>query len=302
MFGRMGEKREGVRREQMLSVAMALCVAVVLVTLGALYLFFAMSSGLVKTMGDYETTRVVPGTYSNTIECNGAIEPIHVVDVHAPVKGVVTAVRVADGDYVRQGRVLFEMANAEGEAVAVEAEMSGTVANLNVQAGMTSDQIDERGSALQIADMNVLVGTVRIPEYVASHIEKGQWVRVFASDGTRVGYDGMVTGFARSDDQELTGSGQPLYDMFIMLNGGDDLRVGTPILVLIDIDDYGKVYYVPKSAVREQGDAAYVEIVHASGLVEQHQVELLGTTEDGKRIIKGSALTSETILRADFEG
>lgn len=57
---------------------------------------------------------------------------------------------------------------------------------------------------------------------------------------------------------------------------------------------------MPANAVREIDGTAYVDIVRSNGTIEQHQVELLGTGDDGRKIIKGDVLTSETTIRADL--
>ena len=43
--------------------------------------------------------------------------------------------------------------------------------------------------------------------------------------------------------------------------------------------------YVPANAVREIDGTAYVDIVRSNGTIEQHQVELLGTGDDGLSLL-----------------
>lgn len=296
-------KRNADARQEMKlrTAASALIVVAALVFGGGLFMVGAHASGLLKTTGAYTTTRLVPGTYSNTIECNGSVKPIRVTDVDTKAKGSVTVVHVRDGQYVKQGTVLFEMRDGQDEPQVITASVAGTVTNLKVAVGMTSDQLAQQGPALQIADMNVLIGVVQTPEYVSVLLEAGQYVSITSTVTPGVRYQGMLTGFSKNpSSSSLTSSGQALYDASIMFDNSGALKVGDPIVAQMHIEDYGQVFYAPATAVREIDDVAYVDIVRANGTVEQHQVELLGTSDDGSKIVKGDILTSETVIRADL--
>lgn len=189
-------KRNADARQEMKlrTAASALIVVAALVFGGGLFMMGAHASGLIKTTGAYTTTRLVPGTYSNTIECNGSVMPIRVTDVDTKAKGSVTVVHVRDGQYVKQGTVLFEMRDGQDEPQVITASVAGTVTNLKVAVGMTSDQLAQQGPALQIADMNVLIGVVQTPEYVSVLLEAGQYVSITSTVTPGVRYQGMLTG------------------------------------------------------------------------------------------------------------
>lgn len=282
------------------TAAYALIVIAAIVLGGGLFMVAAHGSGMFKTTGAYTTTRLTPGSYSNTIECDGSVAPIRVTDVSTKAKGSVTAVHVKDGQYVKQGTVLFEMQDGQEQPQAITASVSGTVTNLKVAVGMTSDQLAQEDAALQIADMNVLIGVVQAPEYVSVLLEAGQYVSITSTATPGVTYAGMLMGFSKDSSSSLTSSGQALYDASIMFDDSGKLKVGDPIVAQMHIEDYGQVFYVPASAVREVDGVAYVDIVRAKGTIEQHQVELLGTSDDGSKIVKGDVLTSETTIRADL--
>ncbi len=296
------KKNEDTRQEMKLRTAAYALIIIAAIVLGSgIFMFAAHESGLLKTTGTYTTTRLTPGSYSNTVECSGSVMPIRVTDVSTKTKGTVTAVYVKDGQYVKQGTVLFEMQDGADEPQAITASVSGTVTNLNVVVGMTSDQLAQSGPAMQIADMNVLIGVVQAPEYVSVLLEAGQYVSITSTATPDVRYQGMLTGFSKNpSSSSLTSSGQALYDASIMFDDSGALKVGDPIVAQMRIDDYGQVFYVPANAVREVDGVAYVDIVRANGTIEQHQIELLGTSEDGSKIVKGNMLTSETTIRADL--
>ena len=296
------KKNADTRQEMKLrTAAYALIVIAAIVLGGGIFMVAAHGSGLFKTTGAYTTTQLTPGSYSNTVECEGNVAPIRVTDVSTKTKGTVTAVHVKDGQYVKQGTVLFEMQDGQDGPQAITASVSGTVTNLKVTVGMTSDQLAQAGPAMQIADMNVLIGVVHTPEYVSVLLEAGQYVSITSAATPGVRYQGMLTGFSKNTSTStLTSSGQALYDASIMFDDPGTLKVGDPIVAQMHIEDYGQVFYVPASAVREIDGVAYVDIVRAKGTIEQHQVELLGTSDDGSKIVKGDLLTSETTIRADL--
>ena len=301
MFSRF-RKNEDARQEMKLRSAATALAAVAVIILGAgFFMLVALASGYIKTTGTYTTTKLVAGSYSSTVECSGSVEPIRVTDVNTKAAGTVTAVYVQDGQYVKQGTVLFEIQDAGADAQAITASVSGTVMNMVVAMGMTSDQLAQAGMAMQIADMNVLVGVVQVPEYVSVLLEDGQYANVTSTVTPGVHYKGMLTGLSKdSGSSSLTSSGQALYDASIMFDDPGSLKVGDPIDAQMRIDDFGQVFYVPANAVREIDGTAYVDIVRSNGTIEQHQVELLGTGDDGRKIIKGDVLTSDTTIRADL--
>lgn len=301
MLSRLDAITDSKQRRKLQSAAAVLVVAVVLVLGGAIFLIAAHGTGLFKMTGGYSTTRLVAGSYSNTVECEGVVAPIRVTDVTTKAKGGVTAVYVEDGDYVRQDTVLFEVQDGQGSPQTITASVAGTVTNLNVRVGMTGDELVAANPAMQIADMNVLVGMVGVPEYLSVLLKDGQYANISSVMTPDIQYQGMVTGVSKEKSSALSSSGQALYDATILFDDSGKLHVGEPIVARLRIEDYGQVYYVPPTAVKEVDGVAYVDIVRANETIEQHQVELLGTSDSGQKIIRGGALTSETVILADLD-
>lgn len=278
----------------------ALIAMTIIIALGACVLLGAYYSGALKLTGSYATTQLIPGTYSNTIECEGSVQPMRVTNVTTKATGAVTKVYVHNGQYVPQGTILFDIGEDQSTAQAITSSVAGTVANISIHEGTTSAEIESSEYAMQIMDMNVLVGMIQVPEYVAELLENGQYITLSSSATPNVEYGGIITGTYRSESASLSSSGQILYDAKVVFDGVGNLHVGDPLIAKIYIDDYGQVYYVPAAAVEEIDGAAYIDIVRASGTVEQHQIELLGTNDDGYKIITGNVLTSETVIRSDL--
>lgn len=300
MFPLLKKDAEKRQRRQLQAAGIVLIVAVVLVFGGVLIMLTAQSTGVLKFTGAYTSARVVPGSYSNTIECAGSVQPIRVTPVTTKTTGTVSAVLVADGAYVRQGAVLFEMRAGDEAPQQITASVAGTVMNLQVAVGMTSEQLAGMGYALQIADMNLLVGVVKVPEFVSVLLQDGEYVSMESSVTPGVSYHGILMGLSKEKTVELTSSGQALYDATIMFDDTGALRVGDPIVAQMHVEDYGQVFYVPASAVGQDDGVAYVQIMRGDGTIEQHQVELLGTAESGERIVKSDVLSTESVVRADL--
>lgn len=298
LLKRDAEKRQ---RRQMQTAAIVLIVVIVIVFGGGLIMLTAQSTGSLTFAGMVNTARVVAGSYSNVIECEGKVEPIRVTAITTKVPGTVVEVHVSDGQYVKQGAVLFEMQDGADEPQPIIASVSGTVMNVQVEKGMTSEQLASMESVMDIADMNVLVGLVKVPEFVSVLLQDGEYVSMSSSATPQVSYHGMLVGVSKEKSVELTSAGQALYDATIMFDDSGALRVGDPIVAQMHVEDYGQVFYVPAQAVGEIDGVAYVHIVRGDGTIEQHQVELLGTEESGQRIVKSDVLTTETVVRAEFE-
>lgn len=299
MFSLLKKDAEKRERKQLQGAAIVLALAIVLVLVGGLIMLAARFTGTLIFTDSVATARVSVGSYSNVVECEGVVEPIRVIAVTAKTSGTVEVVAVTEGQHVRQGATLFELRDEEGTVQPITASVSGTVMNLRVEPGMTGEKVASLDSALDIADMNVLVGVVKVPEYVAGLLEDGHYVETMSSATPGIEYPGMLTSLTKEKNPELAASGHVLYNARIMFDDWEDLHVGDPLVARISIDDYGEVYFVPATAVGEADGIAFVQIVRRDGTIEQHQVELLGTEDSGQKIIKSDILTPETIVRTD---
>lgn len=298
MFGR----RDGTEKlnKQMRNGAFVFALVAAVVLFGAYMLITRTYSGVIKAPGDYSTTRLVLGAYSGTIECTGTVEPIHTYDVYQTTDATITDVLVKENDYVRRGTALYVAQDGQGVSTTVTAEATGIVRNLGVQAGISTDQIDMNNPVMQIVDQNVLVGIIQVPENAVSLIEVGQEANTSFTSAQGSVITGVITDISSEPSSKSTQDGQTAYDATLMFNDDSNLRVGTEIVAKVSIKDYGQVYYVPAAAVKVQDGLAYVDIVYAKGTIEEHQVQLLGTNDDGSKIIKGDVLADGTTIRADL--
>lgn len=280
-------KQTGVR-----AAFLALAVCVVVLLGGVILLLFQLQTGGVLVRSGIATTRLVASTYSNTISCSGSIQPIATADVYIPASETVVSVAVADGAYVTQGDTLFTTENEH-----IEAEISGTITDLKVNAGMSGDDLGGQ-PAMRIADMNVLVGVVRVPQAAAPYVTVGSEGDVTVP--SMPGFELMGTLLDISDEEKADSQNRLYHEAVIVFGDTGELSVASAIEAQIVIEDYGKVYYVPSSAVLERDGCSYVDVVYTNNTIERHQVTHLGETGDGQKIIAGDALAEGTTIRADL--
>jgi multidrug efflux pump subunit AcrA (membrane-fusion protein) len=286
--------------KQMRQSVIVFVIVIAVVALGVCILMTRLYSGAMQSPGSYSTTRLVVGAYSGTIECTGSVEPIHSSDVYQDGNATITAVMVKEGDHVRRGHALYEVETAEGTSTTVTADASGTVANLKIQPGMTGDNFDANVPVLQIVDSNVLVGIIQVPENAASLIKTDQEVSTLLTADQVSANTGIITEVSSVPSSKRTQDGQLAYDATLMFDDDEGLQIGAQVVAKVLIQDYGQVYYVSATAVKVQDGIAFVDIVYTKGTIEEHQVQLLGTNDDGSKIIKGDVLADGTTIRADL--
>lgn len=290
----------------MRSAIIALALAAVLLLGGGAIVLFQLQTGAIKSRASYSTARLVIGNYSNTIECTGSIEPYSVSDVYIPDKASVVSVQVRDGDYVSAGQVLFTVAeNADATAsdkqTDVLAQSAGTIANVKATAGATAASLNG-AAALQITDVNSLIGIVEVPEGSAPYVRMGTETEVVCqlnSGGSAV-LDGTLMNYMDTPSSRVDDSSPVSYSLMIMFGDTRGVQVGSKITTQIHVDDYGTVYYVPAAAVLEQDGRYFIDVVYTNATIERHQVKLLGTSDDGQLVITGDALAEGSTIRADL--
>jgi HlyD family secretion protein len=91
------------------------------------------------------------GTITASISTNGKIEPITNFEAHAPTATTVTQLNVQQGDWVKAGRLLMQLqdADARAQAARAEAQLRGAQADLSsISQGGTQDEVLTNRNAL----------------------------------------------------------------------------------------------------------------------------------------------------------
>ena len=293
-------KKQQKKAAQMRNGFAVLAVAAILMLAGGLFLIAQAQCGNVKVSGSYTTTKLVASSYSNVISCSGTISPVRTVDVYAPQNGEVDDLYVQEGDHVLPGDTLFTV-ESEGsdEEIEVVADAPGTVINLQIKEGSQAGEFIET-PALQIADKNVLVAVIQVPEYVATLISTGQEVEVASTASGRSDLTGTIVDIASKPAVSVRDKNGEYRDVTLMFGDTHALAIGETVNANVSIKDYGEVFYVPSQAVLTLDGASYVDIIRTGGIVERHQVRLLDEADDGQKIISGDALVDGQSIRADL--
>lgn len=84
------------------------------------------------------------GNLTNTVAANGKVEPQVNYEAHAPYAGIIAALRIHEGEKVREGQLLLAMDDTEARARLATAEAALKGAQLNDQAAKSGGTQEER--------------------------------------------------------------------------------------------------------------------------------------------------------------
>lgn len=194
----------------------------------------------------------------------------------------------------------YEAALEQEKLLTVKAGESGTVINVKVEKGMTTANLNTLGAALQIVDLNTLVGVVAVPEESVSSVARGQEATVTSDSMPNEEISATVSKIANTPNDSKGKNQETTYNVTLTIGSSSKAKVGMKINAAIELQDFGSVYYVPATAIQEKNGIPYVEIIYDDNTTEQHQVTVVGTTDDGQQVIKGDTLAQGTTIRTDL--
>lgn len=194
----------------------------------------------------------------------------------------------------------YEAALEQQRLLTVKAGESGTVINVKVEKGMTTANLNAQGAALQIVDLGSLVGVVQVPEESVSTISRGQEATITSDSLPDTKISATVSKIANTPNDSKDKSQGTTYNVTLTIGSHSKAKVGMKINAAIELQDFGTVYYVPDSAVQNNNGLYFVEIIYDDNTTEQHQVTVVGTTDDGQQIIRGDTLNEGTTIRTDL--
>ena len=211
-------------------------------------------------------------------------------------------------DSQESAREAYSSASAKLAGLKVRAPRAGTVADLAAEVGMTTAMINANGAALRIVDLDSLVGTIRVPENYVSSMYVEQECEVDAQgavdvlgQSTDLSFDATVSKIADTPDKAKKGDSAVYYTVQLALDAPKgQIRDGMTIQAKMEFTDYGTVYYVPPSAVGDDGAGSYVEVVFGDKTTKQQEVTLLDMDDDGQAVIQSDGLVANTTIRTDI--
>lgn len=195
---------------------------------------------------------------------------------------------------------VYDSALEQVALLTVKAGESGTVVNLQAEKGMTVANLNAQGAALQIADLDSLVGIVQVPESSVSAVSRGQEATITSESLPDTEIGATVSKVADSPNDDKDENGNLTYNVTLTIGSDSKAKIGMGITASIEVQDFGTVYYVPQSAVVDKGGVSYVEVIYNDNTTEQHQVVVVGTADDGSAVITSDSLLQNTTILSDI--
>ncbi len=187
----------------------------------------------------------------------------------------------------------------------VVSPVDGTVAELEVAAGMTCAEVEKNGPALRVIDPSTMVAKAYVPGGSLQSVSRGNFCQVDI-EGVEDG-EGMNATISDVSYEPVSASERPLrYEVTITLDSlPEGVSDGMKVTAHIPIQDYGTVFYVPESAVGEDETGYYVVTVGDrtagdKGTLRHRGVEVVGKSDDGRIVIRSSVVKEGTRIRTDL--
>ena len=144
------------------------------------------------------------------------------------------------------------------------------------------------------------VGVLKVPEADIEGVSRGQSVAITSGQLPGKTIEGTVSTVGGEIADEAARDGSPLYEVRVTLGHNEAIKTDMDIEGKIQLRDFGTVFYVPTAAVANNDGADYVVVVYDDNTTSEHQVEVLGQTNDGQTVIKGNRISEGAKIRADL--
>lgn len=315
------------------SLALAAAVVGASAWLSATLLFPTGDAGTAPT-----TTEAKRGSLTDTVTGTGKLAAASSATVTAPVDGTVSEVRVASGQQVAAGDVLFAITNpqldqdvdaaqaalasaqadqraaagdlrrARADARTVRAPAAGTVMSLAVSPG-TSVQAQSGTALAEIGDLTRLRVSLAVNEVDVPKVAVGQKAEVTfpAVDGLRL--EGTVTDVATQATAGKDSGSVVTYDVGLVIDAPDPrLKPGMSAIADIAAQTLEDALVVPAGAVRTDADGNQTVEVWvpgrdgAEGRTEIRKVKILLKTDDGAAVEGDLAEGDQVVTSAAARG
>ncbi len=263
-------------------------------------------------------TRTLHATATcETVTCNGRVVEAVETQVTLPADLVVGEVRVAPGDAVEKGDILFTvdaattlkaMANTDG-AAAVQAALGGTVSETVAApcSGVISAVMVTEGALLEkdtvavsIADDSPVCIRLSVPERHIRSIAVGQQVSVSGVGFQKAAYRGQVTDIASTAKQTVNGAAtETVVEAMVSLDAGeadDSLRVGLNAKGAVTVATYATGFLLPYAAVEQDEDNNEYVYILRDNIAEKRTFTALAELNTGYLVTDGFAEGEVLIL------
>lgn len=316
------------------SLALAAAVVGASAWLSATLLFPTGDAGTAPT-----TTEAKRGSLTDTVTGTGKLAAASSATVTAPVDGTVSEVRVASGQQVAAGDVLFAITNpqldqdvdaAQAALASAQADQRAAAGDLRRARAAAKDGTDESAAALdqaravspgtsvqaqsgtalaEIGDLTRLRVSLAVNEVDVPKVAVGQKAEVTfpAVDGLRL--EGTVTDVATQATAGKDSGSVVTYDVGLVIDAPDPrLKPGMSAIADIAAQTLEDALVVPAGAVRTDADGNQTVEVWvpgrdgAEGRTEIRKVKILLKTDDGAAVEGDLAEGDQVVTSAAARG
>lgn len=231
-----------------------------------------------------------------------AIDPSFDTAVKAAQKNLDTAkgnLDQAQGNY-DAARKALKLSQQQHDQLTVTAGADGTVHDIRAKVGDRTAELNAGGASMLIVNYEHPVGVLKVPEADIEGVSRGQAVTITSDQLPGKTIEGTVSTVGGKIADETARDGSPLYEVRVTFGYNKAIKTDMNIEGKIQLRDFGTVFYVPTAAVANNDGADYVVVVYDDNTTSEHQVEVLGQTDDGQTVIKGNRISEGAKIRADL--
>lgn len=231
-----------------------------------------------------------------------AIDPSFDTAVKAAQKNLDTAkgnLGQAQGNY-DTARKALKLSQQQHDQLTVTAGADGTVHDIRAKVGDRTAELNAGGASMLIVNYEHPVGVLKVPEADIEGVSRGQAVAITSDQLPGKTIEGTVSTVGGKIADETAHDGSPLYEVRVTFGYNEAIKTDMNIEGKIQLRDFGTVFYVPTTAVANNDGADYVVVVYDDNTTSEHQVEVLGQTDDGQTVIKGNRISEGAKIRADL--
>ena len=194
----------------------------------------------------------------------------------------------------------------------ITAPLDGTIVSVPVEEGQTINAAMDTPTIVQIADLSKMEILIEISEGDISNVKPGIQVSysILADlnntfETTLQSIDPGLTLLTNGEYTEVVGSDEAIYyyGRLIVPNEDGKLRIGMTTQNTLYVEKAENTLTVPVTAVKNDGDTKYVEILNADGTIRQKQIttgisdglymEVKTGLQEGDRVILAKMSASE---------
>jgi multidrug efflux pump subunit AcrA (membrane-fusion protein) len=253
------------------------------------------------------TEPVTRGTFINTIDVNGSLQPKDQAVVTTALPGPISAIWVAEGDMVSEGQELFEVEVAStgwGTSYQnVTAPISGQVVKLDLAVGRSfAEQSSAASPGLVIADLESMEAVLDVNEVDVPHIAVGQTAELGFDAIAGLTLNATIAHIATLPNEGAAAQGLApggtvvTYPVRLVLDESDPrLKPGMSVSARVTVAEIPDVLLVTALALQEldgttvvyvqdtNGDRVAVEVTVIASSPTQAAIE--GELAEGERVL-----------------